>query len=280
MAAMRALSRATYLALVTRPLYYITLLLFGLVILISPYFMLFQFAKESQMVREMGVATMTLWGLILVAMTAGSLVTNELEDKTALLLLSKPLRRSHFLLGKFLGMLWAQALGIVFLSLMFLLTLWYLDGPAQLDRFTSDRSQSIWPFMWESFLGHQITFVLQAGLMCIFQLAIMSAICMCMAAFFPNIVTVSATALLFILGNVSAHFVANLQRSSSAPVWGLAQLLSYVLPNLSYFNLQIHFSEGTLVSLNYLLLLTCYTIIYICVVIRFAALIFETREVR
>ena len=279
MAALQAVARATYLSLVTRPLFYLTLALFGAVILISPFFMLFQFARESQMVREMGVATMTLWGLLLVVITSGGLVTSELEDKTALLLLSKPLRRSHFLLGKFFGMLWAQTLGLVFLSLIFLVTLWNLDGPHQLDHFVSG-GPSIWPYIWDSVLGHLTAFVAQAGLMCLFQLAIMSALCLCMAAFLPNIVTVSATALLFILGNVSTHFVANLKHSSSAPVWGLAQLASYLLPNLSYFNLQIHFTEGTLVSLNYLLLITCYTIIYIGVVIRFASMIFETREVR
>lgn len=280
MAALRALARATYLASVSRPLYGISLLTFGTVILASPYFVLFQFAKESQMVREMGVATMTLWGLVLVAMTSGTLVTNELEDKTALLLLSKPLRRSHFLLGKFLGMIWAQSFGIVFLSLIFLLTLWTLDGMDLLDGFTSEKGSGLWPFLWEGFLKHNTAFVFQAGLLCMFQLAIMSALCLSMAAFFPNIVTVSTTALIFILGNVSAHFVANLKQSASAAVWGTAQALSFVLPNLSYFNLQIHFSEGTLVSFNYLILLTCYTIIYICVVIRFASMIFETREVR
>lgn len=283
MAALFALARATYAAVVSRPLYYVTLLVFAVAVYLSKTFTLFQFAREAQMVREMGVATMTLWGLLLVTILSGPLVSNELEDKTALLLLAKPLKRSHFLWGKFLGMVWAQALGVLFLSLVFFVTLWQQEGTklAQDYCFGIDKAtDSVWGYLWNQFISQSLGFVLQAGLMCLFQLAIMSAVCLCLAAFLPVIVTISSTALLFILGNVSAHLVANLKQSSPALISGTAQIGSYLLPNLSYFNLQIHFSEGRLVSLNYLLLLSGYTIIYVGLVVWLASMVFETREVR
>jgi ABC-type transport system involved in multi-copper enzyme maturation permease subunit len=279
MAAMLALVRATCTAVIARPLYYVTLLVFGAGIYFSKYVTLFEFARELHMVREMGVATMTLWGLILVTVTSGQLVTNELEDKTALLLLAKPLKRSHFLWGKFLGVVWAQGLGVVFLCCIFFLTLWNIQGTTLVDHYISSKEQSLWEYLWSQFISANLGFVAEAGLLCLFQLAVLSAICLSLAAFFPMIVTVSATALLYILGNVSSHFVANLKHRASG-VADLAQAAAYVLPNLSYFNLQIHFSEGELVSLNYLLLLTGYTIIYVGLVIWLASLVFETREVR
>jgi ABC-type transport system involved in multi-copper enzyme maturation permease subunit len=280
MAPLLAVARATWTGVVNRPLYYVTLLVFGAMISLSPLVTLFQFTKEAQLIREMAVATMTLWGLLLVTVLAGNLVTNELEDRTALLLLSKPLRRSSFLLGKLFGMVWAQAMGVAFLSMVFFLTLWIHQGMDHAERYSTLETGDAWSFLWERHLSRTSAFVAQAGILCVYQLGILSALCLCMAAFFPVIVTISATALLFILGNVSTHFVANLQSSSPGIVSGSAKFLSYLLPNLGYFNLQVHFGEGSPVSLNYLLLAGGYTIIYVGAVIWFASLIFETREVR
>src|SRR5438876_8288656 len=115
MTSVRTLAAATYGEITRRPLYYILLFSFGAAVFFSKLLTLFSFYQEMNMVREMGIATLTFWGFIIIVITSGIVVTQELEDRTAVTLLSKPIRRSDFLLGKFLG-LWLSVIpGVIVL---------------------------------------------------------------------------------------------------------------------------------------------------------------------
>ena len=93
------LAAATYGDITRRPLYYILLFTFAFAIVASKFLTLFSFYQEVNMVREMGMATITFWGFIILVVTSGIVVTQELEDRTAVTLLAKPVLRSQFLLG-------------------------------------------------------------------------------------------------------------------------------------------------------------------------------------
>src|SRR6185436_6228655 len=95
----------------------------------SKFLTLFSFFQEMNMVREMGMATITFWGFIVIVISSGLVVTQELEDRTAVTLLSKPIQRSDFLLGKFAGLVLSLVPGIIILSGVLFLTLWMMASP-------------------------------------------------------------------------------------------------------------------------------------------------------
>src|SRR5258705_9351716 len=107
---------ATYGEITTRPMYYVTLAVFSLLIFCSSFLTQFSFSMETQMVREMGLASLVLWGFVIVVVLCGVIVTQELEDRTAVTLLCKPIRRSAFLVGKFAGLMLAILPGMVVLG--------------------------------------------------------------------------------------------------------------------------------------------------------------------
>src|SRR4051812_3093346 len=113
---LRILSAATYGDITRRPLYYILLFTFALAIFCSKFLTLFSFFQEINMVREMGLATITFWGFIVIVVPPALVAPQELEDRPAVTLLSKPLRRSDFLLGKFFGLVLSLVPGIIVLS--------------------------------------------------------------------------------------------------------------------------------------------------------------------
>src|SRR5947209_3400598 len=125
----RTLAAATYGDITRRPLYYILLFSFAFAIFGSKFLTLFSFYREINMVREMGMATITFWGFIIIVVTSGIIVTQELEDRTAVTLLSKPILRSDFLLGKFLGLVASLVPGMIVLSGVLFLTLWMMAAP-------------------------------------------------------------------------------------------------------------------------------------------------------
>ena len=142
---------ATYGEITTRPMYYVTLGVFSILIFCSSFLTQFSFYMETQMVREMGMASLVLWGFLITVLLSGVIVTQELEDRTAVTLLTKPVRRSSFLLGKYFGLLFALAAGLVVLAGVLFYTLWSM---AKEDYFAHPTLGSA--LLWTSLVGFAV----------------------------------------------------------------------------------------------------------------------------
>jgi len=289
MMSIRTLAFATYGEITRRPLYYILLFSFAVAIFLSKLLTLFSFYTEINMVREMGMATLTFWGFIIIAVTCGIVVTQELEDRTAVALLSKPIRRSDFLLGKALG-LWLSIIpGVFILAGVLFLTLWMMAQPHLhlYDRDVAEGLQqgvgpfrSAWRAIWEQFVLTQGGVVLEGAFLSILQASILTALAVCFSAFFPNVVAVGALTLVFILGNISSYMVSSVERLKVGPLSAAARAFSLAAPNLGYFNLQTYFSEGKIISFRYLALSSTYAALLVGAVFIVACSLFQRREVR
>lgn len=287
--AVRTLAAATYGDITRRPLYYILLLSAALLIFFSKMLSLFSFSMEMNLVREMGIATLTLWALIVIIISGILSITQELEDRTALSLLSKPLRRDEFLLGKFAGIALALVPGMVFLAGVLLLTLWMMASP-HLPVFDHDVAENLregkgpfataWSVTWNEFLAPQGGVVGSGLALSFLQSSVLAALAVSFSAFFPTVVSVAATVLLFVLGNISGYMVASVEHAGVAPLAWAAQAGAYVLPNFGYFNLQTHFSEGTIIGARYLGMALLYAATYVGAVFVVSCSLFRKREVR
>jgi ABC-type transport system involved in multi-copper enzyme maturation permease subunit len=285
----RILAAATYGDVTRRPLYYILLLTFAAAIFCSRFLTLFSFYQEMNMVREMGMATMTFWGFIIVVVTSGLVVTDELENRTAVTLLSKPLRRTDFLLGKFLGLVASLIPGLIVLSGVLFLTLWMMAS-ARLPLHDRDLVEGVQngstPFAtafritWENFVLKQSGVVLEGAFLSFLQTAVLAAIAVSFSAFFPTVVSVAATTLVFIIGNVSSYMLASVENLNMGALSAAGRTASYLIPNLGYFNLQMYFSEGKIISLRYLGLSFAYSALYVIAVFLVSCSLFQKREVR
>jgi ABC-type transport system involved in multi-copper enzyme maturation permease subunit len=285
----RTLAVATYGDITRRPLYYILLFTFALAIFGSKFLTLFSFYQEINMVREMGLATITFWGFIIIVVTSGLVVTQELEDRTAVTLLSKPIQRNHFLLGKFLGLVVSLIPGMIVLAGVLFLTLWMMALPkmpfrdrdlmAAYDAGSSPLAATL-KITWDQFVMRQSGVVLEGALLSFFQTAILAAAAVSFSAFFPNVVSVAATTLVFIIGNVSSYMLASVENLKIGPLSAVGRAGSYLIPNLGYFNLQMYFSEGKIISFRYLGLSFVYTALYVVAVFLISCSLFQKREVR
>ncbi|HLY07724.1 MAG TPA: hypothetical protein VKW04_00335 [Planctomycetota bacterium] len=285
----RILAAATYGDITRRPLYYILLFTFAFAIFGSKFLTLFSFYQEINMVREMGLATITFWAFIILVITSGIVVTQELEDRTAVMLLAKPIQRSDFLLGKFAGLVLSLVPGIIVLSGVLFLTLWMMAAPRLPlhDRDLvlgveggSSPFATVWRITWENFVVKQSGVVLEGAFLSLLQTAILAAIAVSFSAFFPTVVSVAATTLVFIFGNVSSYMLASVENLHVGALSAAGKVASYLVPNLGYFNLQMYFSEGKIISIRYLGLSFAYTALYIVAVFLVSCTLFQKREVR
>lgn len=281
------IAKTTHNLIARQAFYYFILLLLAVLIYFSRMLTLFAFNLELNMIREMGIATLSLWGIIILIITSGPIIIQELEDRTAVTLLSKPLRKSEFLLGKFFGIYYSILLGLIFLTLILILTLWLFVSPILLDaKFLifldayKHKGLTMGGYLWQEFFLGAVVAVLEGALLGALQIAVLSAICVSVAAFFPMLVTAATTALVYIIGNLSVYMMTSIQKLDFIPLTYIAKIFYYIIPNFSYFNLQTAFSEGRVISLKYLIFSTCYGIIYCVLVLFIASAIFNRREVR
>lgn len=122
-----AIARITFVEAVRQPIYFVLVMAGGLLqifnTLLSAYSMEYtdsaEVVKDNKMLLDMGLATTLALSALLAAFIATNILSREIDNRTALTVISKPLGRPVFVLGKFVGaagaLLVAATLQLVFL---------------------------------------------------------------------------------------------------------------------------------------------------------------------
>lgn len=103
-----------------QPIYFILLGCGLILLLLSPYFTLFALLENNKIVKDMGLATILITGLFLSAFSASSVIYREIENRTILTIISKPVQRWSFILGKYFGIVFSLLIAETLLSLVFI----------------------------------------------------------------------------------------------------------------------------------------------------------------
>src|SRR5688572_15831496 len=129
MKAIQAIALLTFKEAVRSKILY--LLFFFAVVLISISYIIGQLTvgDELKIIKDLGISSIHFFGVLITIFIGIGLVFREMEKRTIFMVLSKPLRRHHFLLGKFFGM--ALTLFVILCTLVgvFYIVL-YLKGGA------------------------------------------------------------------------------------------------------------------------------------------------------
>ncbi len=96
--------------IIRQPFYYVILFSGCFITVISFSFTFFSFGEEVRMIKNMGLSTITICGLLTGFLSSSILIANEFKRQTTLAVLSKPITRIHFILGKYLGIILAASL--------------------------------------------------------------------------------------------------------------------------------------------------------------------------
>jgi ABC-type transport system involved in multi-copper enzyme maturation permease subunit len=213
--------------------------------------------KDSQTVlRSLGLAAILLAGLFITIVTCIYLIPVEIERRTIYTVLSKPVQRYEFVLGKFLGgfatvFVNIAAMGIVFLLMIYL----------QEKRIPTEMTK-----------GVTMTF---------FQMMLLAALTIFFSTFTTPVVNFFLSFGIFLVGNLSS-VTESLTTKSNPVVRGAGVAIHYLLPNFGNFNIQNSLIRPTTEIANEALFLRnniFYAIIYSSVLLVLAILIFDRREV-
>ncbi|MEM7680929.1 MAG: hypothetical protein AAF288_03140 [Planctomycetota bacterium] len=121
----RSIAWNTFLEAIRRPSFIVILFAAALALglnLINAAYSMEAGDGDNKMLVDMGLSMLVLGGLALAVSTAVSAVTREIESRTVLTVVSKPIPRAWFVVSKFLGAALAVTLGFALLSCVFLFT--------------------------------------------------------------------------------------------------------------------------------------------------------------
>lgn len=114
--------RHTFLESIRQPIFVVLILIAALALVLNPSLAAYTLDDDNKLLIDMGLSTLFLAGLLMAAFTATAVLSNELENRTALTVVSKPVQRPVFILGKYLGVSAAIAVAYWALCVIFLLT--------------------------------------------------------------------------------------------------------------------------------------------------------------
>ncbi|MCC7147387.1 MAG: ABC transporter permease [Phycisphaeraceae bacterium] len=118
----RSIAGNTFTQSIRQPIFTVLVLIGLLAMVLNPTLAAYTLEDDNLFMLDMGLSMIGLVCLLLAAFTATGVVSEEIEQRTALTVLSKPVRRPIFVAGKFAGVAGGLAVAFVILALAFLLT--------------------------------------------------------------------------------------------------------------------------------------------------------------
>lgn len=212
--------------------------------------------QEAKIIVDLGLSATLLFGVFIAIFVGVGLVHKEIERRTIYAILSKPIGRSEFLLGKYLGLCLTLLVNILIMGAGVSIALLYVK------RGWDPLVISIWPVILLIYL----------------ELAIVTAVALLFSSFSSPALSALLTFFIFIAGHFSADlkiFAASL--GGTAARWCFTALY-YLLPNFSKYSLITPAAHGYAPNLSALLLGLLYATLYAGVVLAAGALIFNQRN--
>lgn len=216
--------------------------------------------NEVRVVADLGAASMSLFAVVVAIVLGSTSLHRELELKTVFPILSRPIRRWEYMVGKYLGMLLTALVfvgidaGSVFATLGLeagqlpwrvgaVLLLMGALLAAMLVRARHSRVFVIVPWA----LAFALALWLEAGpaaedrqlvtaaaVLTLCEVAIVAAVAMLFASFSSPGLTATFTTLLFVIGR-SADTLAHLPSKLFGPLAAWGKILARIVPNLHVY---------------------------------------------
>lgn len=207
---------------------------------------------------NLGLSAVSVFGLLIAVFIGISLVWKEIERRTIYNVLSKPVARAEFVLGKYLGLLLTLAVNTAVMTAGFYLVLYYEKGR----------------------LGPQDLAPLEAVYFILLQLALVVAVALLFSVISTPVLSAVFTLSLYVIGNLLTDLRALGEQSGSAVLRGLLHGLSLILPDFGMFSVIAQAAHGQSIPGYALLSNSLYALLYATVLLSATIMIFEEREFR
>jgi ABC-type transport system involved in multi-copper enzyme maturation permease subunit len=207
--------------------------------------------------------------MIVAVWSASVSVSEEVEGRTALTVLSKPVKRRQFVVGKFFGVLGPVVVLFVLLGFLFLATVSY---KVVYDAREVAKSEPQWQQCFVEMIR-----TLPGLVLAFLETVVLASISVAISTRLPMLANLIVCASIYVLG----HLVPMLVNSSVGKfeiVRFVGQFIATVLPVLDHFNIQAAVAAGASVPMSYLGMALVYCALYSTIAMLLGLAMFEDRD--
>ena len=244
-------------------IFIIALLLFAATTVVITLFM----RDIVKVAVDLSLSTVSFAGLLTLLFNGVNLFGKDLDKRTIYMVISRPISRSEYLVGKFLGIVLLALTVVVFLGLMsavpvILSKRFYYYPEARFD-------------LWIYFIAVIYIFI---------KLAVVSAVITLFASFTSNsFIALVLSLVVYFIGqsteSVRLLLTSQVERIEVSPVLSyLVDIAYYIFPNISAFDLKTQAAHGLSISPSYIIWTALYAVFYIFIALSIGALAFRRRE--
>jgi ABC-type transport system involved in multi-copper enzyme maturation permease subunit len=234
-------------------LVFFALLMMGAAILVGQV----SIGIEEIVIVSLGLSAISFIGLLMAVFIGVGLVSKEMDKRTIYALLSKPVRRWEFLLGKFAGLIFTLAVNTAAMAAGLLAALLYVKHHLE-------RSDAV---------------VFVAVYFILLKLAIIVALALLFSCSTTALLSILYCAGFYVAGSFVQQ-MRTLRVDLLGPFAGVTRWLSYLLPNFQNFNVTGLAAHGVPVPGALILQNSLYAVLYCAIVLAAASMILSRRNLK
>ena len=203
---------------------------------------------------DLGLAAIGLLGVIVAVFVGTGLINKEIDKKTILVLIPKPLSRAEFILGKHLGLSGVLAVMLGVMLVIYLLML----------------------------LGMKVSFQPLPLIVSVFylglELILIAAVAIAFGVFTSSILATLMTFGVYLMGHISKDLIQLGIISKNANILAITKNIYLILPDLERLNFRNEAVYGLLPSADVLIANALYSLVYTGLLLGISILIFSRRQ--
>ncbi len=253
----------------SQPLPIILTIIVALSILLFVFLPFHTLGEDIKLLKDCGVTLILIAATFQAVWSASTSVNEEIEGRTALTLLSKPIHRRSFIIGKILGVVWIVMLMFMVLGTVELLSVAYKP-------IYEARENSLEQPDWQQ--CHQEMMQTIPGLaLAFFQSVVLGAFSVALGTRFGLLANFTICFSIYLLGHLTPTIVDS--AAGGLPlVEFFSQLISAVIPNLSHFSMEAAIDADVSIPWSVIASVLIYTTIYGVAATLIGLLLFEDRD--
>ena len=264
-----AIALSTFKTEVSQPLFLLVVGIGMVFVVLSIFIPYNTFGEDIKLYKDSGLTLIRVLAIFTAIWAASKSVAEEIEGRTALTVLSKPVGRRQFILGKFTGISLAILLLFVVVGLWFVIFTAY--KPIYDGRENTKKVED-----WVQCFNEAV-FVMPALLLYFLEVITFVGISVAISTRLSTLPNFLICFSIYVLGHLTPQFL-NSNLSSFEPVVAFGNLLAVIFPVLDHYSVETAINTNTFVPLEYTGWIVIGTLVYGTIATLVALVFFEDRD--
>jgi ABC-type transport system involved in multi-copper enzyme maturation permease subunit len=255
MRAIRAIAVNTFREAIRDRILYLFIGFAIIMVISTKLFGMLTVGDESKIVKDIGLAAMQFFSMLIAVMMSMLLISREVDNRTVFNILSKPVRRWQFILGKYLGLVAIVAVNLLLITVILVVMVLIYTG--QFD-----------------------PMLVFAAFMTMLEMSVVAAFATLFAVLTRPILGSLMTLAMFIVGHTSADLWMLTRHLPGTFTRAVITVVYYLVPNLERFNFKTEVVHDLPIEPAAVGWAVVYASAFVAVLLFLAALRFQTKDLK